>query len=84
MRSAVYNSERRNLLRSLGLGGGGLAAKALIPGGIAAALTALLASPARADRALDVQILQTASSLRVLAVSTYGRPSVSISSRNPT
>lgn len=54
-----YNAERRNLLRSLGLGGGNLAAKTLIPGGISAALVALLATPARADKALDVQIVQT-------------------------
>lgn len=66
-----YNDGRRNLLRALGLGAGGLASKAIIPGGIAAALTALLATPARADRALDVQILQTASSLEILAVATY-------------
>lgn len=67
-----YNTNRRGLLRSLGLGGGGLATRALLPGGLAAAVTALLARPARADRALDVQILQTASSLEVLAVATYG------------
>ena len=68
---ARYNTNRRSLLRSLGLGGGSMAAKAVIPGGIAAALTALLARPAAADQALDVQILQTASSLEVLAVAAY-------------
>jgi hypothetical protein len=49
--------DRRHVLRLLG---GGLA------GG-------LLASPARADAALDVQILQTASSLEALAAATYAR-----------
>lgn len=67
-----YNTNRRSLLRSLGLGAGGLATRTLLPGGIAAAVTTLLAKPARADQALDVQILQTASSLEVLAVATYG------------
>jgi hypothetical protein len=41
---------------------------ALLGGG----LGSLLAAPARADTALDVQILQTASSLEALAVATYG------------
>ena len=67
-----YNSTRRDLLGRLGLGGGDLARRTLVPGGIAAALTALLARPAAADRPLDVQILQTASSLEILAVATYG------------
>ena len=60
------------MLARLGLGGGALASRALIPGGIAAALTGLLARPAAADQPLDVQILQTASSLEILAVATYG------------
>ena len=67
-----YNASRRTVLRQLGLGSGGLAARGLLGGGIGALLTGLLASPARADEALDVQILQTASSLEVLAVATYG------------
>ena len=41
-------------------------------GGVGAMLAALLASPAAADKKLDVQILQTASSLEILAVATYG------------
>lgn len=69
---ARYNTNRRSLLQSLGLGAGTMAGKAVIPGGIAAAITALLAKPAAADQALDVQILQTASSLEILAVATYG------------
>jgi Ferritin-like domain len=67
-----FNLNRRSLLASLGLGGGAAAARAALPAGMAAALTALLARPAAADRPLDVQILQTASSLEILAVSTYG------------
>lgn len=67
-----YNSNRRNVLRSMGLSGGGLAARGLFGGGLGALLTGLLATPARADEALDIQILQTASSLEVLAVATYG------------
>lgn len=69
---ARYNTNRRSLLAGLGLSGGAVATRALVPGGIAAALIALLARPAAADRPLDVQILQTASSLEVLAVATYG------------
>lgn len=67
-----FNMNRRSLLASVGLGGGAVAARTALPAGMAAALTALLARPAAADRPLDVQILQTASSLEVLAVSTYG------------
>jgi rubrerythrin len=67
-----YNANRRNVLRSMGLSGGGLAARGLFGGGLGALLTGLLATPARADEALDIQILQTASSLEVLAVATYG------------
>jgi hypothetical protein len=69
---ARYDTNRRSILVRLGLGGGALASRALIPGGIAAALTGLLARPAAADKPLDVQILQTASSLEILAVATYG------------
>ncbi|MHB8669063.1 MAG: ferritin-like domain-containing protein [Acidimicrobiales bacterium] len=65
---ALFNRGRRNLLRRLGLGAGGVAA-----GGILGpSLMALLARPAAADQNLDVQILQTASSLERLAVATYG------------
>ena len=55
------NRTRRRLLAGLGCGAlGGLFA-------------GLLATPARADTALDVQILQTASSLEALAVLAYDR-----------
>lgn len=60
-----FNLGRRRMLAALGLtavaGGGGLGAL----------VTAILATPARADKPLDVQILQTASSLERLLVDTY-------------
>ena len=46
--------------------------KLLGVGAFGTALAALSARPASADEALDVQMLQTASSLEVLAVATYG------------
>ncbi|MDQ3680594.1 MAG: ferritin-like domain-containing protein [Actinomycetota bacterium] len=66
-----YNSSRRHLLRKLGLGAGGFSTRGLFAGGMGSFLAAMLASPARADTALDIQILQTASSLEVLAIGTY-------------
>lgn len=68
---ARYNASRRGLLRHLGLGGGALAGRAALGGGFGAALAAIISRPAAADEALDVQILQTASSLEILAVATY-------------
>lgn len=68
---AAYETGRRGVLRNLGLGGGAIATRGLLAGGIGAALTALLTRPAAADEALDIQILQTASSLEALAVATY-------------
>ncbi len=59
-------ARRSRLMTGAAFGGGLLAAA-----GIAGALEALFASPAFADSATDVQILQTASSIEVLAVSTY-------------
>ena len=44
----------------------------LLAGGLVTALVALVTEPARADQALDVQILQTASSLEVVVEATYG------------
>ncbi|MEO7398541.1 MAG: ferritin-like domain-containing protein [Ilumatobacteraceae bacterium] len=41
-------------------------------GVIGAAVSSILARPVAADEALDIQILQTASSLEILAVATYG------------
>jgi rubrerythrin len=58
---------RRSTLMTGAVFGGGLLAAA----GITGALEALFASPAFAASGADVQILQTASSIEVLAVSTY-------------
>jgi len=67
-----FNTGRRALLKRLGAVGGGVAGVGLLGGGIGTAMASLLAQPAAADQALDVQILQTASSLERLAVNTYG------------
>ncbi|MCU1457441.1 MAG: hypothetical protein JWL73_1533 [Actinomycetia bacterium] len=64
-----FNEGRKSLISRLTESNGG---KGLLAGGVGAALIALLAQPAAADKALDVQILQTASSLEILAVATYG------------
>lgn len=59
---ARFVSARRSLIAKLGL-----------TGGIGALITGILAAPASAkDGDIDVQILQTASSLESLAVATYG------------
>ncbi|MGI8492554.1 MAG: ferritin-like domain-containing protein [Acidimicrobiales bacterium] len=65
---AEFVSGRRALLRRLGFGAAGVAASVPMVG----ALTTLLAQPAAADQPLDIQMLQTASSLERLAVNTYG------------
>lgn len=65
----AFDESRRGLLARLGLSGG---SAAVAGAGIGAAVAALLARPAAADTALDIQILQTASSLETLAVATYG------------
>lgn len=67
-----FNEARRSVLGRLGYGATGVATRALLGGGFGGLFAGLLASPARADTALDVQILQTASSLEALAVFTYG------------
>jgi hypothetical protein len=69
---ARYNTNRRGLLQKMGIGAGGLATRGLLAGGFGSLLAGVLATPARADKPLDVQILQTASSLEILAVATYG------------
>ncbi|HEX2063303.1 MAG TPA: ferritin-like domain-containing protein, partial [Acidimicrobiales bacterium] len=66
------DASRRSVLAGLGIGVGGLAGRGLLAGGFGSLLAGLMASPARADKPLDIQILQTASSLEVLAVATYG------------
>ncbi|MEA2842581.1 MAG: hypothetical protein QOJ69_252 [Actinomycetota bacterium] len=63
-----FNLGRRRLLAGLSLTAGGMAAAG---GGLGTLVTAILATPARADKPLDVQILQTASSLERLLVDTY-------------
>ena len=66
------NEARRAVLSRIGRSaGGGVAARAALGGGFGGLLAGLVATPARADVALDVQILQTASSLEALAIATY-------------
>ena len=76
-------ADRRSQLMTGALFGGGILAAA----GIAGAFEALFASPAFASSATDVQILQTASSIEVLAVATYKTaltlPFIGGSSANP-
>jgi len=65
-----HDDSRRELVHDLGLSPG--VRTGILAGGFGALLAGILASPASADEDLDVQILQTASSLEVLAVATYG------------
>ncbi len=69
--AARFADVRTSVAEDLGLVAGGWARKGLLAGGIGAALAALLTAPAAADTKLDIQILQTATSLEILAVSTY-------------
>ncbi len=62
---AALDASRAGLLERFGLAG-------LVGTATGAALIGILSRPAVADQALDVQILQTASSLELLAVATYG------------
>jgi hypothetical protein len=70
-----YHSNRRRIMRNGGFGMGALAARGLLGTAFGAAITSLLnPSTAGAQEGggdVDVQILQTASSLEVLAVATY-------------
>jgi len=67
----AYEHGRRELVHDLGLAPG--IRRGLLAGGFGALLAGILAAPAFAeDGDVDVQILQTASSLEVLAVATYG------------
>lgn len=63
-----FNTGRRQVLARLGYG---TATVGLLSGGFGAMFAGLLSTPAHADVALDIQILQTASSLERLAVNTY-------------
>ncbi|HEV2088319.1 MAG TPA: ferritin-like domain-containing protein [Cryptosporangiaceae bacterium] len=65
-----FNAGRRQVLAKMGLGAGAASA-GLIAGGFGGMFAGLLATPAHADEALDIQILQTAASLEKLAVGTY-------------
>jgi Ferritin-like domain len=62
-----FESTRGHIMSNLPFGKGVLAAV-----GFGAALLALMETPAWADQAADVQMLQTAASLENLAVATYG------------
>src|SRR5688572_22308042 len=68
---AAYDVSRRGLLQKLGLTGGGFAARGFLATGIGAALVSIVGKPAAADEAMDIQMLNTASSLENLAVATY-------------
>ncbi len=70
--TAEFADARTSLVARLGLDDGGFARTGALAGGLGAALAAVLAQPAVAGTATDIQILQTASSLEVLAVATYG------------
>jgi rubrerythrin len=66
---ARFNASRRQILGGMGYG---VATAGLIAGGFGGMFAGILATPARADTPLDVQILQTASSLEKLAIMAYG------------
>ncbi|MGH9155968.1 MAG: ferritin-like domain-containing protein [Acidimicrobiales bacterium] len=66
-----FNANRRELFRTVKKAGAAFGTRGLLAGGLGGFLATLVASPARADEALDIQILQTASSLEKLAVGTY-------------
>jgi rubrerythrin len=63
---AAQATDRHKLLTS-GIGGG----RALAAIGAGGALLALMARPAFADQTADVQMLQTATSIEILAIATY-------------
>lgn len=67
----AFTDSRRGLLKKFGLTSGALVAKSAFAGSIGAAVTAILTRPVSAQESLDVQILQTAASLELLAVATY-------------
>jgi len=66
-----FNANRRELFRTVRKAGAAFGTRGLLATGFGGFLATLVASPARADTALDIQILQTASSLEKLAVETY-------------
>jgi len=71
-RIARYNASRRALLAGSGATSLAWLTRGLFAGGVGGVLSTLFTSPATADEALDIQILQTAVSLELLAIATYG------------
>jgi len=71
-RIKAYNTSRRDLLKKGGFGFGGLAARGLLGGAFGSALFGIVAKPASAQADVDIQILNTASSIENLAIATYG------------
>lgn len=69
--TARVNEGRRALADRLDLTGAGAAKGVLAAGGLGALLAAIVASPVAAQKQTDIDILQTASSLEILAVATY-------------
>lgn len=67
----AYETSRRDLLKRGGFGIGGLAARGLLGGAFGTTVLGIVAGPASAQAAVDIQILNTASSLENLAVVTY-------------
>ena len=67
------NHERRRLLRNGGLGMGALAARGLIGTTFGSAVMGIISRPvaAQSEADVDVQVLQTASSLETVAIATY-------------
>ncbi len=68
---ASFNATRRSALVAGGAGVATWLGRGLFAGGLIATLEAIMTAPANADQALDVQILQTAVSLEMLAIATY-------------
>ena len=67
---AAFNAGRRESVKKLGLSS--LVSRGVMAGGFASALAAILTRPALADSNMDIQMMQTNSSLEVLAVAAYG------------
>ena len=67
-----FNAERRRILRNGGLGAGALAARGLLGTAFGSAVMGIVARPAAAQEDVSISVFQTASSLEILAVATYG------------
>ena len=66
-----FRDARRRVIRNGGYGIGAIAARGLLPTAFGSALVSIVAKPVSAQENVDVQILNTASSLENLAVATY-------------